>query len=256
MVHQGVRVPFKHFADVFWPLPEGLAEPPIPAGNPFFKMTDPNQEKVIASFFRQAVVEHNLTPGMVLCVSPNLSDVTPSDADGKPGEYNDNGLNIYGAFLRDNVSDIPAPVNNRPHRPDQVVAIEFKREDTGVDPFSDGADPIPAAYWPKARHVVFSMFVIIGNLCRITRWDRTGVIFTVSINYHENWRMFCKALWRMQEGTVKDFWRADYLRVQHEGQILQDLNDANVPCVPTVLCYDDLAGQQTVTPAMWDWAKD
>ncbi|KAI0656056.1 hypothetical protein C8Q70DRAFT_1056935 [Cubamyces menziesii] len=336
MAHKGVRIPFKHFADVFWPLPEDVTEPPILTENPFSKATAATLEQNVAEAFRQAVAEHNLTPGM--------------DDNG----VKEHKIEVDGAFFRDDVPDIPGPTDNRPHYPDQVVPVKFERGYTVNDPFSDGADPTPAAESRKAHRVAFFVFVIVGNLCRITRWDRSGATFTVSINYYEKWRLFCETLWRMSqcsdeqlgrdptpvrtsprhllypvmdlpaqthpeeidhmerpfaedepspspfarfhcvrdlfcksisngapryalevphEGTVrhflvgnaafkargmtgratrgfvaydaktgelvwvKDSWRADHLCVQHEGQILQELNDANVPYVPTVLCY-------------------
>ncbi|KAI0324667.1 hypothetical protein GY45DRAFT_1438912 [Cubamyces sp. BRFM 1775] len=395
MAHEGVRIPLKHFIDTFWPMPPGVTEPPLPAENPFSEVTASTLEKDVAEAFCRAVTEKKLTPGMVLCLSPSKPDETSGEADEIPGKSGDNSqdrlkddkIQVDGAFFRDDDLDIPVPADNRPHYSDQVVAVEFKRADMGNDPFSDGADPIPAAQSRKAvrgqiisyaervfseqHRVAFFMFVVVGNMCRITRWDRSGVIFTVSFNYYEKWRLFCKVLWRMSqcsdeqlgrdptavrisprhtlypvmdsaarprpeeidhmeqlfaegtapppnaqfryvrdlfrksisngapryalavphEGTVrhflvgnavfkargmagratrgfvaydaktgelvwvKDSWRADYLRVQHEGEILRELNDANVPYVPTVLCYGDLVGQKTVTPVMWDWGK-
>ena len=51
MAHKGVRIPFKHFADVFWPLPEGVTEPQIPTENPFSKVTAATLEKDVAEVF-------------------------------------------------------------------------------------------------------------------------------------------------------------------------------------------------------------
>ncbi|KAI0323148.1 hypothetical protein GY45DRAFT_1265068, partial [Cubamyces sp. BRFM 1775] len=219
------------------------------------------------------------------------------------------------------------------------------------------------------RLALFLLFVN-GTECRLTRWDRSGVVITVVLDYCKEWKTFCEILWRMSQcsneqlgldptarriyptdplyqvmdeemkdhasdidhdnptpsdldklasgepvvytymrkmfrtslrddapryvldvpygnetrqylvgrpvfitqeaigrGTLgfaaldrekrrlawlKDSWRADYPGVEPEGQILQELNDAEVPHIPTIECYGDLPGQKTVSPEIWD----
>ncbi|KAI0716112.1 hypothetical protein C8T65DRAFT_572319 [Cerioporus squamosus] len=51
---------------------------------------------------------------------------------------------------------------------------------------------------------------------------------------------------------LKDAWRARYLLTDCEGDILQRLNDAKVPRVPTVVCHGDIDDQVTLTPQCWE----
>ena len=50
---------------------------------------------------------------------------------------------------------------------------------------------------------------------------------------------------------LKDAWRANYEFVKREGDILAQLNQAQVPNVPTMLCHGDIGGQTTETPDWW-----
>ncbi|KAI0739890.1 hypothetical protein C8Q80DRAFT_1240978 [Daedaleopsis nitida] len=54
---------------------------------------------------------------------------------------------------------------------------------------------------------------------------------------------------------LKDSWRAHYLLVEKEGDILAELNAANVPNVPTLVCHGDIRDQETLTPLLWERKK-
>ncbi|KAH9889936.1 hypothetical protein C8Q73DRAFT_736428 [Cubamyces lactineus] len=51
---------------------------------------------------------------------------------------------------------------------------------------------------------------------------------------------------------LKDAWRTFYDLVEPEGVVLQQLEAASVPFVPTLVCHGDLPGQATVTPDIWE----
>ncbi len=52
---------------------------------------------------------------------------------------------------------------------------------------------------------------------------------------------------------LKDAWRAHYLFVDKEGDVLAQLNDEHnaVPHVPTLVCHGDIAGQETISHVWW-----
>ena len=50
---------------------------------------------------------------------------------------------------------------------------------------------------------------------------------------------------------LKDAWRAHYLLIDKEGDVLKRLNEAGVENVPTLICHGDIAGQETLTPKWW-----
>ncbi|TFK83362.1 hypothetical protein K466DRAFT_665889, partial [Polyporus arcularius HHB13444] len=50
---------------------------------------------------------------------------------------------------------------------------------------------------------------------------------------------------------LKDAWRVDYDDVGLEGDILNELNEAGVPNIPTLVCHGDIRGQTTKTPDYW-----
>ncbi|KAI0689366.1 hypothetical protein C8T65DRAFT_700277 [Cerioporus squamosus] len=51
---------------------------------------------------------------------------------------------------------------------------------------------------------------------------------------------------------LKDAWRAHYLLVEREGDILERLNEAKVLRVPTLVCHGDIQDQVTYTPQKWE----
>ncbi|RDX46913.1 hypothetical protein OH76DRAFT_1385925 [Lentinus brumalis] len=51
---------------------------------------------------------------------------------------------------------------------------------------------------------------------------------------------------------LKDAWRAHYLLVDREGDILERLMKANVPNIPTLICHGDIEDQVTYTPQRWE----
>ncbi|RPD57566.1 hypothetical protein L226DRAFT_481758 [Lentinus tigrinus ALCF2SS1-7] len=51
---------------------------------------------------------------------------------------------------------------------------------------------------------------------------------------------------------LKDAWRAHYLLVDREGDILARLQKAEVPNIPTLVCHGDIGEQVTYTPQLWE----
>ncbi|KAI0750176.1 hypothetical protein C8Q80DRAFT_1253690 [Daedaleopsis nitida] len=51
---------------------------------------------------------------------------------------------------------------------------------------------------------------------------------------------------------LKDAWRAHYLMVEKEGDVLAQLNKAKVSHVPTLVCHGDIDNQDTLTPSWWE----
>ncbi|RDX50666.1 hypothetical protein OH76DRAFT_1402286 [Lentinus brumalis] len=51
---------------------------------------------------------------------------------------------------------------------------------------------------------------------------------------------------------LKDAWRAHYALLTKEGDILAQLNAAEVSNVPTLVCHGDIRGQTTKTPEFWE----
>ena len=157
---------------------------------------------MLKCFQSKAINENNLTPGFKLRVCNNKADVQSDDK-----------LRVDGSFYRDGIPDAPVPEDGRPHWDSQILPVEFKKDDQNKDPFSDSGDPCPEATSHRdtraqiityaelimgiQHRVAVFMLVVVGPKCRITRWDRSGVAFTVSIDYVDEWQRFCRFLWRM-----------------------------------------------------------
>ncbi|KAI0754495.1 hypothetical protein C8Q80DRAFT_1341464 [Daedaleopsis nitida] len=47
---------------------------------------------------------------------------------------------------------------------------------------------------------------------------------------------------------LKDCWRVEHERIRKEGDVLEELNAAEVPHIPTLLCHGDIPGQRTRGP--------
>ncbi|KAI0359642.1 hypothetical protein OH77DRAFT_1518030 [Trametes cingulata] len=50
---------------------------------------------------------------------------------------------------------------------------------------------------------------------------------------------------------LKDAWRVVVDTIQKEGVVLEKLRENDVPHVPTLVCHGDIAGQRTVSQAVW-----
>ncbi|KAI0739891.1 hypothetical protein C8Q80DRAFT_1200859 [Daedaleopsis nitida] len=51
---------------------------------------------------------------------------------------------------------------------------------------------------------------------------------------------------------LKDAWRAYYHMLEKEGDVLKQLNEGDVPHIPTVICHGDIGNQVTLTHAWWE----
>ena len=102
------------------------------------------------------------------------------------------------------------------HWADQIVPIEFARDERGVDPFEpydleciteeaedsqrDSLNHVldAAGLLFSAQHRVFVfMLFVFGRKFRLLRLDRAGIITTPPIDYYENHSVLCDFLWRV-----------------------------------------------------------
>ncbi|TBU26886.1 hypothetical protein BD311DRAFT_666546 [Dichomitus squalens] len=102
------------------------------------------------------------------------------------------------------------------HWADQVVPVQFAREELGADPFDHcDARDIPeevedarkesfsricAAVEPlfTSQHRVFVfMLFVCGRRFRLLRWDHAGLVTTPSVDYYENHALLCDFFWRV-----------------------------------------------------------
>ncbi|KAI0327094.1 hypothetical protein GY45DRAFT_1338994 [Cubamyces sp. BRFM 1775] len=204
MADKAVRLTTQQFVEHFWPIPHGVNVPPAPDTNPFVNIPTLTSEAAIAQDFVQyaAICNYTLTPGMLFRLSTGKADV---DLPGGAKSHMD------GAFFRLN-NPVILPADGRPHYADQAIGVEFK---ASIDPFSDGENPCPEARDQKEargqvishtetvfsvqHRVAFFVLVVVGKTCRITLWDRSGVLVTTSFDYCTNWVLFCEILWRMSQ---------------------------------------------------------
>ncbi|KAH9925613.1 uncharacterized protein BXZ73DRAFT_49827, partial [Epithele typhae] len=124
---------------------------------------------------------------------------------------------IDGALYLDQYT----PEDGRPHWPDQVVPIEFKRGRNSLDPFDDKKDG--GTTQAETRKVVrgqvanyvetlldyqyrtFTFFLFFfGRTVRLTRWSRAGVIVSHAFDYVDKWDTLCEALRRISHLTRVD----------------------------------------------------
>ncbi|KAI0656055.1 hypothetical protein C8Q70DRAFT_1056934 [Cubamyces menziesii] len=206
-----VRLSVKQFIDKFWPAPSAGDLPPIPSQNPFAGVASlvakNAEEKDIGLAFTKAVNAYTLAPGMQLGVRGSRTHKGTSS------------LRVNGAFYRAGPGNPHAPIpgDGTFHTADQMVVVEFNRGETGLDAFNDrdyddpcseAVDRIYAlrqlahsagkAFAFQPRLALFLLFVN-GTECRLTRWDRSGVVITVVLDYCKKWKTFCKILWRMSQ---------------------------------------------------------
>ena len=102
---------------------------------------------------------------------------------------------------------------------DQILSVEFKRDDVSLDPFDDDEENIctPTLSRKTVRGQIISyaelifavqqrvclfMLVVLGTRIRFVRWDRSGTVVTRTFDYVENWEIFCEILWRISNCTM------------------------------------------------------
>ncbi|TBU56983.1 hypothetical protein BD310DRAFT_949745 [Dichomitus squalens] len=102
------------------------------------------------------------------------------------------------------------------HWADQVIPVQFARDELGADPFDHcGARDMPeevddarresfsricGAVEPlfTSQHRVFVfMLLVCGRRFRLLRWDRAGLITTPPVDYYENHSLLCDFLRRL-----------------------------------------------------------
>ncbi|KAI1788205.1 hypothetical protein LXA43DRAFT_1075889 [Ganoderma leucocontextum] len=364
MAHAAVLAERLEFCDAFFPTPSGPADlkrRPKLKKNPFAELleADKLKEAVVRARFTKAINDNNLVPGLKFCECGERPD--PSTLDPEKQK-------VDAAFYRAE----HAPTDGRQRWPDQLIPVEFKRDDVGLDPWDDGKDNISTEtisrklvrgqcisyaelLYAIQHRVALFMLVVIGTTARFVRWDRSGTVVTRAFDYVEDWEFFCDILWRISlctdaqlgldptairlrpgdvdydrmttvaephandvdererdlapeelpagghfvykyvrtmfsesvnspwpryrveptfrargmsgRGTrgyvaldcktgdlvwLKDAWRAHYLLVDKEGDMLRRLNKAKVMNVPTLICHGDVQDQVTLTPEWWE----
>ncbi|EJF59448.1 hypothetical protein DICSQDRAFT_172045 [Dichomitus squalens LYAD-421 SS1] len=153
---------------------------------------------------------HTLVPGFKIAECGERPDAwEPED-----GEYK---MKVDAAVYL--AKDIPT--DHHPHWADQIIPIEFKRENVALDPFDDRKENFGTStdtrkmvrgqiisyaefIFAVQQRVALFMFVVIGQQIRFVRWDRSGALVTRSFNYVENWRSLCEILWRISNCSVTD----------------------------------------------------
>ena len=149
----------------------------------------------------KAANDNNLVPGLKLCECGERPDPSTLDLDRQK---------VDAAFYHTE----HAPGDGAQHWPDQIIPVEFKRDEVGLDPWDDGKDNISTETISRKHvraqcisysellhaiqhRVALFMLVVIGTSARFVRWDRSGTIVTRAFDYVENWEFFCEILWRI-----------------------------------------------------------
>ncbi|KAI1781793.1 hypothetical protein LXA43DRAFT_607339 [Ganoderma leucocontextum] len=205
MAHSEILAEQAEFSDTFFPAPSDgvdLKRRPPFASNPFAKLleADTLTESVFRARFVEAINNNNLTPGLKLCECGGRPEPSPLD----PTMHK-----VDTAFFR-NDSDSLAPTDGRQRWPDQIIPMEFKRNEVTLGPWDGdkdnniGASTISPGEIIKAEllyaiqhRVTLFMLVIIGTTARFVHWDRSGTVVTRPFDYVEDWEFFCDILWRI-----------------------------------------------------------
>ncbi|KAI0704390.1 hypothetical protein C8T65DRAFT_830759 [Cerioporus squamosus] len=151
---------------------------------------------------------------------------------------------------------------------------DFKDMDSAAEPHPDDVDhtereldaPLEAPF----------TFVYVREMFK-NSLDKQWPRYKLEVPDGENTRHFlvCKPVFRAKgligRGTrgyvaldcatgrfvwLKDVWRATYLLLELEGDILAQLQKAGIPQVPTVICHGDIRGQTTLTPLVCELKND
>ncbi|KAI0739851.1 hypothetical protein C8Q80DRAFT_1200609 [Daedaleopsis nitida] len=209
MAHRAVRLNKKQFVDTFLCIPDDIdvSQHPRPVihQNPFIKLQGANSDQMIeAEIFErlaEAINKNKLAGGLLMSLSESCPD---------PVAIDPSGQKIDAALYHEKV----VPKDGCPHWPDQVIPIEFKRHGTDRDAFDDKKEEVQAMSVERKKvqgqlisyaeitfavqqRVFLIMVFVFGRKLRLLRWDRSGVIVTQAVDYYNNWKWFCDALWRI-----------------------------------------------------------
>ncbi|PIL32477.1 hypothetical protein GSI_05180 [Ganoderma sinense ZZ0214-1] len=206
MAHAAVPANKDEFCKAFFPAPTDpavLEQKLKLTENPFAALLEANKllEADVRRLFTKAVNDHNLVPGFKMRECGERPD--PSSLDGDKQKVD---AALYHAEH--------APTDGRQAWPDQMIPIEFKRDDNNLDPWDDSKPNISSEAIERKKgrgqcisysellyavqhRVALFMLVVVGTRARFVRWDRSGTIVTRSFDYVQDWEFFCDILWRI-----------------------------------------------------------
>ncbi|EJF59452.1 hypothetical protein DICSQDRAFT_172049 [Dichomitus squalens LYAD-421 SS1] len=210
MAHKAVHAEQTEFFDAFFPNPKNTSDTPSRPQlheNPFAALSDAEKlnEAVVRAAFTKAINDHDLVPGFKLRECGERPDPSTLDPERQK---------VDAAFFRNE----HAPTDVRQSWADQILPVEFKRDDVSVDPFDDEKANISTetenrrkvrgqiisyaelVYTVQHRVALF-MLVVVGVNVRFVRFDRSGAVVTRALNYVHNWEIFCDILWRIGQCT-------------------------------------------------------
>ncbi|KAI0324665.1 hypothetical protein GY45DRAFT_1375358 [Cubamyces sp. BRFM 1775] len=133
----------------------------------------------------------------------------------------------------------------------QVMAEEMKDHASDID--FDSVTPSDLDELAPGQSIVYTY---MRRMFRRSLPD-DAPRYVLDVPYGNETRQYLvgKPLFTTKEVIGRGTLGADYPGVEPEGQILQELNDVDVPHIPTAVCHGDLPGQKTVSPEIWDWAE-
>ncbi|TBU21260.1 hypothetical protein BD311DRAFT_772379, partial [Dichomitus squalens] len=235
MAHYGVHAELLEFCDAFFPKPTpSCTTRPKPTldGNPFAALRNAEKllERNVRAAFTAAVNVHGLAPGLKMAECGERPDPAAIDPERKK---------IDAAFY--NVDDVPD--DGRQRWADQILSVEFKRDDVSLDPFDDDEENIctPTLTRKAVRGQIISYaelifavqqrvalftLVVLGTRVRFVRWDRSGTVVTRAFDYVQNWEVFCEILWRIGNCTMTQLGFDPSATRLYPGQAEYDLMDA------------------------------
>ncbi|TBU37154.1 hypothetical protein BD309DRAFT_877004 [Dichomitus squalens] len=205
MAISAVQISSTQFRDAFLPGSANVDASRPDVSNPFAALQLANQikERQLSKRFMAIVNDHNLVQGLT-CSSYQQQPTSI--------EYDKIGHHTTAALFR----NTSIPKAGQPVWADQLLPIQFKAKDPGVDPFSDIErndeygfldfsrkqllDEISATaelLLAAQQRVFLFMFLVIGRRFRLLRWDRAGVIVTPPIDYVKQPSVLCDLLWRI-----------------------------------------------------------
>ncbi|KAM5541530.1 hypothetical protein V8D89_004720 [Ganoderma adspersum] len=207
MAHAAVPAKKDDFCNAFFPEPTDpatLKQKPKLTENPFAALKEENLKLVEATvrrLFTKAVNDNNLMPGFKMCECGERPD---------PSSFDPDKQKVDAAFYHAE----HAPTDRTQGWPDQVIPVEFKRDETKLDPWDDTKDNISSEANDRKKgrgqcisysellfaiqhRVALFMLVIVGTRARFVRWDRSGTVVTRAFDYVEDWEFMCDILWRI-----------------------------------------------------------
>ncbi|KAI0696571.1 hypothetical protein C8T65DRAFT_615307 [Cerioporus squamosus] len=197
----GHHLPYNHFTPTFFPDANTAGKRP------------PLMPKRIINLIEKASSERQIADAWAKWLNPSKGSVTVPCPGYRIGLSQDKSalkdkekLKIDAALYKEE----ELPTDGRPHWESSHLLIEFKRGGGKNDPFDDedgdGASDTRTdvrgqitTYVANAfsqQHRIAMFFLLInGNQLRVTRWDRSGTVFTEAFKYTEERARLRNVLW-------------------------------------------------------------